>query len=110
MAKLAQRNRDLYAQTMKLNSLKNHLSQVKDFDAYCDVPECTNCDQLFNRHHDLTRHLKTCTNKVCEIFPGDIYRIQPTFYEKLDNIGISISPQDRHFPFFSCFDFECYFS
>ena len=34
----------------------------------------------------------------------------PSIYENLDDIGISISSQDWHFPFFSYFDFECYFS
>ena len=55
------------------------------------------------------QHLKTCANKVCEIFPGGIYRIPPAIYKNLDDICISIPPQDCHFPFFSCFDFECYF-
>ena len=74
------------------------------------VFSCTKCDHLFSRHHDLTRHLKTCTNEVCETFPGGIYKIPPAVYEKLDDIGISIPLQDSYFPFFSCFNFECHFS
>ena len=110
MAELVRRSRELYAQTMKLNLFKNHLSLVKDLNIYCHVFQYIKCDHLFSRHHDLTRHLKTCTNEVRETFPEGIYKIPPTVYEKLDDIGISISPQDRHFPFISCFDFKCHFS
>ena len=110
VAKLVQRSRELCSQTMKLNLFKNHLSLVKDFDIYCHGFQCAKCDRLFNRKDNYNQHLKTCTNEVRETFPGDIYKIPPTIYEKLDDIDIFISPQDRHFPFFSCFDFECYIS
>ena len=109
MVKLVQKSQELCAQTMKLNFFKNHLRLVTDFDTYCHLFQYAKCDHLFNRHHDLTRHLKTCTNEVSETSPGGIYKILPTIYEKLDDIGISIPPQDCHFPFFSCFDFKCYF-
>ena len=90
---------------MKLNFFKNHLSLVKDFDTYCHVFQYTKRDHLFSWRHDLTRHLKTCRNKVCETFPGGIYETLPTVYEKLDDIGISIPPQNRHFPFLFLFRF-----
>ena len=57
VAKLVQRSRELYPQTMKLNLFKNHLSLVKDFDTYCHVFRYTKCDHLFNRHNNLFQHL-----------------------------------------------------
>jgi len=47
---------------------------------------------------------------VHEIFPGGVYRNSQTIYEKLESIGVNIPFNDRHYPYYACFDFECYFS
>ena len=53
--------------------------------------------------------MKSCSDKVKETFPGGVYRNPPTLFERLEEIGIRLPPEDRHYPFFACFDFEAFF-
>ena len=109
-AKLVQRSRELYSETMRLNVHENHLSLITDFEKYCHVFQCTKCNALFNRNNNLIQHIKSCSGKVRETFPGCVYRNPPTLFERLEEIGIRVPPEDRHYPFFACFDFETFFS
>ena len=46
IAKLVQRSRELYSETMRLNVYENHFSLIKDFEKYCHVstaPSVTFC-------------------------------------------------------------------
>ena len=54
--------------------------------------------------------MKSCSGKVRETFPGGVYRNPPTLFERLEEIGIRVPPEDRHYPFFACFDFKAFFS
>ena len=107
--KLVQRSRELYSETMRLNVYENHLSLITDFEKYCHVFQCTKCNVLFNRNNNFNRHMKSCSGKVRETFPGDVYRNPPTLFERLEEIGIRVPPEDRQYPFFACFDFEAFF-
>ena len=46
VAKLIQKSRELYDETMRLNLYQNHLSLITDFEKYCTVYQCSNCDEL----------------------------------------------------------------
>ena len=39
-AKVIQRSRELYNETIKVNVFKNHLSLILDFEKYCHVYQC----------------------------------------------------------------------
>ena len=54
--------------------------------------------------------MQSCSSKVRETFPGGVYRNPPTLFERLEEIGIRVLPEDIHYPFFACFDFEAFFS
>ena len=108
-AKLVQKSRELYSKTMRLNVYENHLSLITDFEKYCHIFQCTKCNILFNRNNNLIQHMKSCSGKVRETFPGGVYRNPPTLFERLEEIGIRVPPEDRHYPFFACFDFEAFF-
>ena len=110
VAKLVQRSRELYKETMRLNVYENHLSVIVDFEHYCGVYQCVHCDKLWYRNCDYYRHTKICTTTVREVFPGGIHKNPATIFEKLEEIGIVVPHCDRYFPFFACYDFEAYFS
>ena len=63
-AKLVQRSRELYSETMRLNVDENHLSLITDFEKYYHVFQCTKCNVLFNRNDNCMQHMKTCSGKV----------------------------------------------
>ena len=110
VAKLVQRSRELYQETMRLNVFENHLSVIVDFEHYCGVYQCVHCNKLWYNAKHYNQHTKSCTTTVHEVFPGGIHRNPPTIFEKLEEIGIVVPRCDRHFPFFACYDFEAYFS
>ena len=107
-AKIIQRSRELYNETMKVNVFKNHLSLILDFEKYCCVYQCIHCDKLWYRNNNYYRHTKTCLTTVHENFPGGVYHNSYTIFEKLEQIGIQIPKQDRFYPFYACYDFEAY--
>ena len=110
VAKLVQRSREFYKETMRLNVYENHLSVIVDFESYCGVYQCVHCDKLWTENNNYYRHTKSCTTTVREVFSGGIHKNPATIFEKLEEIGIVVPHCDRHFPFFACYDFEAYFS
>ena len=110
VAKLVQRSREFYKETMRLNVYENHISVIVNFESYCGVYQCVHCDKLWNDISNYYRHNKICTTTAREVFPGGIHKNPATIFEKLEEIGIVVLHCDRHFPFFACYDFEAYFS
>ena len=107
-AKLIQRSRELYKETLKVNVFENHLSLIIDFEKYCGVYQCKHCDKLWYRNCHYYRHTKTCTTTVHESFPGGVYHNPHTIFEKLEQIGTQVPKQDRIYPYYACYDFEAY--
>ena len=108
VAKLVQRSREFYKETIRLNVYENHLSVIVNFEHYCGVYQC--CDKLWDHSGNYYRHTKNCTTTVREVFPGGIHKNSDTIFEKLEEIGIVVPHRDRHFPFFACYNFEAHFS
>ena len=106
--KIIQRSRELYNETMKVNVFKNHLSLILDFEKYCRVYQCMHCNKLWYQNRNYYRHTKTCLTTVHENFPGGVYHNSYTIFERLEQIGIQISKQNRFYPFYACYDFEAY--
>ena len=110
VAKLVQRSREFYKETMRLNVYENHLSVIVNFELYCGVYQCVHCDKLWDHSGHSYRHTKSCTTTVREVFPDGVHKNPATIFEKLEEIGIVVPHCDRHFVFFACYDFEAYFS
>ena len=109
-AEFVQRSCELYKQTIKLNIYENHLSLITDFDFYCKVFKCDRCELLFCRKHsNFLRHTRTCESGVKNLYPGGIYKSKSTVFEKLQEAGVCVSDNDRHFSYYAVFDFESYF-
>ena len=72
-AKLIQRSRKLYDETMRLNVFKNHLCLIVDFEKYCDVYQCQRCDKQWYGRKDFLRHTSSCDQTVTQSFPVGIF-------------------------------------
>ena len=107
-AKVIQRGRELYNETMKVNVFKNHLSLIVDFEKYCRVYQCMHCDKLWYQNRNYYRHTKICLTTVHKSFSGGVYHYSYTIFEKLEQIGIQVPKQDRFYPYYACYDFEAY--
>ena len=99
VAKLVQRSRELYSETMRLNIWKNHLSLIVDFEHCYNMYQCIHCGKLWDRNCDYYCHSKTCKTTVCDVFPGGIHKNPPTTFKKLEEIGICVPANERFFLF-----------
>ena len=69
VATLLQKSRELYDETMRLNLYQNHLSLITDFEKYCTVYQCSNCDELWYKRNHFLRHCKKCTITTRQTYP-----------------------------------------
>ena len=67
---------------------------------------CPNCDTFFNRTFNLERPLTTCSERVKNISPRNVYQILETLFGKLDSLGIMYTSQQKLFKNLAKFDFE----
>ena len=67
---------------------------------------CPNCDIFFNRIFNLERHLSTCSERVKNVYPRNVYQIRETLFDKLDSFGIKYTSQQKLFKNLAIFDFE----
>ena len=91
---------------MQLNVFKNHLSLIVDFEKYCDVYQCQRCDKLWYGRKHFLRHTISCDQTVTQSFPGGVFKNQPTIFQKLEDIDVFVPHDQRHYPFYCCYDFE----
>ena len=52
------------------------------------------------------RHTISCDQTVTQSFPGGIFKNQPTIFQKLEDIDVFVPHDQRHYPFYCCYDFE----
>ena len=65
-----------------------------------------NCDAFFNSTFNLERHLTTCSERVKNVYPRNVYQIRETLFDKLDSFGINHTSEQKLFKNFGIFDFE----
>ena len=110
VTKLVQKSQKLCSESIKLIVWKIHLSLITDFEHYCGIYKCIHCDKLWDSNRNYYRHTKTCKTAVHDLFPGGIHKNPRTIFEKLEEIGICVSANERFFSYCACYDFEAYFS
>ena len=67
---------------------------------------CPKCDTFFSRTLNLERHLTTCSERVKNIYPRNVYQIRETLFDKQDSLGIKYTSQQKLFENLAIFDFE----
>ena len=67
---------------------------------------CPSCDVFFNHSGHFNRHLKTCKERVKNMYPRSVYSLRETLFEKVDNVSIAYSEHYTLFKNFVVFDFE----
>ena len=71
--------------------------------------KCKKCGKFFHRSFNLNRHEQTCEVEVKRVFPGGVFHVGQTVFQKMREFGIHVSEELRFYPFRATFDFECYF-
>ena len=106
IGELARRSVQKYDNTLRLLRYNNHTCYVSNINAVFQSFRCPNCDTLFNRTFNMERHSTTCSERVKNIYPRNVYQIGETLFDKLDSFGINYTSEQKLFQKLAIFDFE----
>ena len=95
-----------YDKSVSLLRYNNHICYVSNIYAVFQSFRCPSCDTFFNRTFNLRRHLSTCSERVKNIYPRNVYQARETLLDKLDSFGIKYTNQQKLFKSLAVFDFE----
>ena len=70
---LARRSVQKDENTVLLLRYNNHIRYVNNINAVFQSFRCPNCDTFFNRTFNLERHLPTCSERVKNVYPRNVY-------------------------------------
>ena len=106
IGELARRSLQENNNTVRLLRFINHICYVSNINADFQAFRCPNCDTFFTRTFNLERHLTTCSKRVKNVYPRNVYRIRETLSDKLDSFGIKYTSQQFFLKNLAIFDFE----
>ena len=106
VGELARRSVQKYENTVQLLRYNNHICYVNNINAVFQSFRCPNCDTLFHRTFNLERHLTTCSERVKNVYPRNVYQIRGTLFHKLGSFGINYTCEQKLFKNLAIFDFE----
>ena len=92
--------------TVRLLRYNNLICYVNNINAVFQNFRCPNCDTFFNITFNLDRHLTTCSERVKNVYPRNVYQIRETLFEKLDSFGIKYTREQKLFKNLAKIDFE----
>ena len=108
IGELARRSVQKYDNTVRLLRYNKHICYVSNINAVFQSFCCPNCDTFFNRTFNLERHLTTCSERVKNIYPRNVYQIRETLFDKLDSFGINYTSEQKLFQNLAIFNFESF--
>ena len=106
IGELARRNGQKYNNTVRLLRYSNHICYVSNIKAAFQAIRCPSCDTFFNKTFNLERPLTTCSERVKNAYPRNVYQIRETLFDKLDSFGIKYTTGQKLFQNLAIFDFE----
>ena len=106
IGELARRRVEKCENTVRLLRYINHICYVNDYNAVFQSFRCPNCATFFSRTFSLERNLATCSKRVKNVYPRNIYQTRKTLFDKLDAFGIKYTGEQKHLKCLSKFDFE----
>ena len=106
VGELGRRSVHKYENTVRLLRYNNHICYVNNINAVFQSFRCPNCDTFFNRTFNLERNLTTCSERVKNVYPRNVYHIREALFDKLDSFGINYTSGQKLFKNLAKFDFE----
>ena len=98
-----------HATTMDLNLYKTHFSYIRDWELYATSFRCSKCGQLWKDRWSMHRHEETCNEETVYKYPGGVYHLPQTVFDKLEDEGLIIEDDLKYYPYRATYDFEVYF-
>ena len=73
----------------------NPICYMSNINAVFQSFRCPNFDTFFNRTSNLEQFLTTCSERVKNDYPRNIYQIRETLFDKLDCFGIKYTSEQK---------------
>ncbi len=99
IAKLIRRSHRRYGDDLYLNLVGEHFCFISDLKKYSRTYPCSKCGVVFNTSFGQRRHQQTCDVNVRRKFPGGIFHVPPTIFDKLQEEGITLDEELKFYPF-----------
>ena len=106
IGELARRSLQEYNNSIRLLRYNNYICYVSNINAVFQAFHCPNCDTSFNRTFKLERNLTTCSERLKNVYPRNVYQIRETLFDKLDSFGINYTSEQKLYKNLAIFDFE----
>ena len=105
------RSLGIHSDTCNLLQVGKHVCYITNMTAFFQRYKCLTCSKFFTKSGNMLRHMRRdCTESVRNVYPGKVYNLSQTMFEKLEELGIVVEQKDRLFSHFAIFDFETYCS
>ena len=109
IGELARQSAQKYENTVRLLTYNNHICYVNNINAAFQSFPCPNCDTFFKRTFILERHLTTCSERLKNFYPRNVYQIREILFDSLDFLGIKYTSEQKLLKKLAFFDFESNF-
>ena len=106
VGELARRSVQKYGNTVRLLRYNNYICFVNNINAVSQSFRCPNCDTFFNGTFNLERHLITCSKRVKNAYPRNVYQVREALFDKLESFGIQSTSDQKLFETLAIFDLE----
>ena len=106
VGELARRSVQKYENTVRLLRYNNQTCYVNNFNAVFQSFRCPNCDTFFIRTFNLEQLLNTCSERVKNFYPKNVYQIRETLFDKLDFFGIKYTSEKKLFKKLATFNYS----
>ena len=81
---------ELYQAKMVLNLHDTHLSYVTNIPAYLQTYHCDSCGRHFDQLSNWKHHQGGCANATEYEFPGGVYKMTPSIFNRLEEFDIMV--------------------
>ena len=95
IGKFARRSVQKYDNTVRLFRYNLHICFVSNINAVFQSVRCPYCDTFFSRSFNLERNLTTCSKRVENVYPRNVYHIRETLFDKLDFFAFKYTSQQK---------------
>ena len=95
-----------FSQEIHLNAFRDHINLIIDFKVYARKYVCGICRKILTSKQALKRHGTNCFWKTKYVFSGGYYKYTTSLFEDLEEVGVFVPHNLRHYPYFAVWDME----
>ena len=106
IGELVRRSVQKYDNTAQLLRYNNHICYVDNINAVFQSLRRPNLDTFFNGTFNLERHLTTCSERVKNVYPTNVYQIRESLSDRLYSFGIKYRSDEKLSKNSAIFDLE----